>query len=82
MLDEERFPIKAPTEAQQDYAADLVRQLREAQQFEAERYARAVERCYDRRDMSRFIGEMKVLLEEIKELDRGVRFPKRRCDGC
>jgi len=81
MLDEERFPIKSPTKAQRAYANDLVRQLQEAGVYEAGRYARAVDRCYNRIDMSRFISEMKELVEEEKDSIGRYRQP-RGCKDC
>ena len=83
MLEEERFPIKSPTEAQRAYANDLVRQLQEAGVYEAGRYARAVDRCYNRVDMSRFITEMKALVEEERNSEgRYSQFPNKGCKGC
>jgi hypothetical protein len=55
-----------PTPAQEDYAEALVEQLRDEQQFEADDYARKVEDCQDRHEMSELIDEMKDLLAEIR----------------
>jgi len=55
--------MAAPTFAQEQYADALVKELRENNWFDTERYARAVLRCTDRQEMSALINEMKKILE-------------------
>jgi hypothetical protein len=59
--------MSEPTFAQEDYAEALVERLRAAHLLEAEAYARKVERCQDRLEMSCLIDEMKTLVQEAEE---------------
>lgn len=59
--------VTTPTFAQEDYAAALVRRLREANLFEADGYGRKVVRCESRAEMSRLIEEMKTILRDVEE---------------
>ena len=47
-----------PTITQKRYAEALVQQIRDANQLEAESYARLVMQCQDRDTMSKLIGQM------------------------
>jgi hypothetical protein len=50
---------------QENYAADLVEQLREAQNVKAEAYARQVAACSDRLAMSQLISQMRQLTKDV-----------------
>jgi len=61
-----------PTYKQEQYAADLVEQLREGEHFQAELFARKVLSVGTVGDMSTLIDKMKRALKELGEADEFV----------
>ena len=59
-----------PTFAQEEYAESLIDRLREDGLSEAEKFARKVLSCQDRREMSSLIDSMK---KRLKEADSFIR---------
>ena len=58
--------MKRPTDRQCDYAESLAATLADAHNIKADFYSRRVLECNDRADMSRLIGEMKKLANELE----------------
>lgn len=61
-----------PSSAQLDYADSLVDRLRRAQNAAASRFAREVEQCDSKTEMSALITRMRALLDDIRNSDRGL----------